>query len=83
FNVNVLNNSPFFENLKDDKTFSSAIGLKNYLLNNSLTDFKKNEKILKLINQETFYFNLLKVFLSIWEILVDIYKLLNLLKKSV
>ncbi|MBQ5543414.1 MAG: toprim domain-containing protein, partial [Mycoplasmataceae bacterium] len=83
FNVNVLNNSPFFENLKDDKTFSSAIGLKNYLLNNSLTDFKKNEKILKLINQETFYFNLLKVFLSIWEILVDIYKVLNLLKKLV
>lgn len=83
FNFNVLNNSLFFENLKDDKTFSSAIGLKNYLSNNSLTDFKKNEKILKLINQETFYFNLLKVFLSIWEILVDIYKVLNLLKKSV
>lgn len=65
FNLNVLNNSSFFINLKDDKTFNSAIGLRKYLLNDSLNDFKKKEKVLIAISKESFYKNLLKVFTNI------------------
>ncbi|MBR4486042.1 toprim domain-containing protein, partial [bacterium] len=65
FNLNVLNNSLFFVNLKDDKTFDSANGLRKYLLNYSLNDFKKNEKFFTAIGQESFYKILSKVFNNI------------------